>query len=190
MDQNDLLRYLIDSFEKIGIQYFIVGSIASSAYGEPRFTLGIDVVADIHPSQIPLLVQHFPFDEYYLSEEAISEAIRSGNQFNIIHPTSGLKIDVIVRRDDELDESQFRRRKRMEALPGREAYFASPEDVILKKMNFYKMGESEKHLRDITGILEISGAEIDQDYIEEWAKRLGLTEIWEAIIKRVEKKGD
>ncbi len=62
----------------------------------------------------------------------------------------------------------------------------NPEDVIIKKMDFYKQGSSEKHLRDITGILKISGDAVDKAYIAEWAKSLGLTEIWNAILRRLE----
>ncbi len=72
--------------------------------------------------------------------------------------------------------------------PDQEGAFASPEDVIIKKMEFYREGGSEKHLRDITGILKISGEEVDMRYIEEWAGRLGLVDIWEAIKNRVGEK--
>jgi len=65
------------------------------------------------------------------------------------------------------------------------AGFASPEDVILKKMEYYKEGGSEKHLRDITGILKISGEKIDRPYIVSWAERMGVIEIWEAILRRL-----
>lgn len=70
----------------------------------------------------------------------------------------------------------------------RDADFATPEDVIIKKMDFYKEGGSEKHLRDITGILKISGDIIDYSYISEWVKRLGLTDIWNAVQKRLKEK--
>lgn len=69
--------------------------------------------------------------------------------------------------------------------PEQEAYFASPEDVIIKKMDFYREGGSEKHLRDITGILKISSDIIDIDYITKWADSLSLRDIWDAILKRI-----
>jgi hypothetical protein len=55
-------------------------------------------------------------------------------------------------------------------------------------MEFYKAGGSEKHLRDITGIIKVSGADVDRQYIEGWAKQLGLTDVWEAILKRLDEK--
>ena len=185
MEQYELLRHLVRCFESLGIKYFVTGSIASMAYGEPRLTNDIDVVADIKKEHIEGLKDCFPEDEFYLSEEAIKEAIDRHRQFNIIHPASGLKIDVIARENSGLDNSRFERIKRLNVIEDTSANFSSPEDVIIKKMEFYKEGESEKHLRDITGILKISGDIIDYNYINRWADTLGLREIWDAVLKRV-----
>jgi hypothetical protein len=57
--------------------------------------------------------------------------------------------------------------------------------VIIKKMEYYKEGGSEKHLRDIAGILKISGEAVDKNYIADWTRQLGLTEIWDAIQRRL-----
>ena len=65
------------------------------------------------------------------------------------------------------------------------AFTASPEDVVLAKMSFYKEGGSDKHLRDITGILRVSGIKIDREYILDWAQRLNLSEIWQMILTRL-----
>ena len=52
-------------------------------------------------------------------------------------------------------------------------------------MEFFREGGSDKHLRDITGVLKTSGSEIDRAYIDRWATTLGLTEIWQAILDRM-----
>ena len=83
------------------------------------------------------------------------------------------------------DESRFKRGRRIHPAKSYSAEFASPEDVIIKKMEYYREGGSEKHLRDITGILKVSAGEIDQGYIVEWAQRLGLEPIWTAIQQRL-----
>ncbi len=188
MEQYELLRYLVRSFEELKIPYLVTGSTASIAYGEPRFTNDIDVVADVREEHIVGLKKCFPDSEFYLSAEAIKNAIRLRGQFNIIHPSSGLKIDVIIRKKDAFDDSRFKRIRRIHSIEDTEANFASPEDVIIKKMEYYKKGESEKHLRDITGILKISGESIDYDYINQWAVRLGLKDIWDAVLKRLSHK--
>lgn len=185
MNQAELLRYLVETLEVLGIDYMISGSQASIYYGEPRFTQDIDVVADLTPSQVPALLERFPFPEFYLSEDAIRGAIQVRGQFNVIHPASGLKIDVILKKDTPYDLVEFERRRRQPILPGLDAYFARPEDVILYKMLYFKQGRSERHLRDIASMLTISGSEIDTRYVDEWARRLGLTDIWEAVRGRV-----
>lgn len=181
MDQAQLFRYLVETFEAIGIEYMIGGSQASIYYGEPRFTQDVDVVANVRAAHVAALAEKFPLPEFYLSEEAVREAILQRSQFNIIHPTSGLKIDVILPKDTAYDQEQFARRQRLPLLPGVDAYFARPEDVILYKLLYYKEGGSEKHLRDIAGMLAISGAEIDLAYVEKWVGQLGLAEEWQQV---------
>jgi hypothetical protein len=89
----------------------------------------------------------------------------------------------MISRGDEFDQSRFRRARRLHPLEDTEVAFASPEDVILKKMAFYRDGRSDKHLRDVAGILKISSDAIDLTYIESWAKKLDLEEIWAAFRK-------
>ncbi len=185
MELYDLLKYLINAFEKLGIQYFITGSMGSIFYGEPRFTNDIDVVVDIDKRYVPGLVSSFPEGEFYINEDAIHDAIKHKRQFNIIHPSSGLKIDVIVSKKDDFDNSRFARKHRISPIENTEANLSSPEDVIIMKMKFYKEGESEKHIRDITGMLKVSGEIIDRNYIENWANKLRLLDIWEAIINKL-----
>jgi hypothetical protein len=155
------------------------------AYGEPRLTNDIDIVAAINSSHLDALAACFPQSEFYLSAEAMREAVRTKGQFNIIHPESGMKVDVIIKRDTPFDDSRFGRIRRISPSEGYVANFASPEDVIIKKMEYYKLGGSEKHLRDITGIMKISGQMIDTSYIEKWSHSMELSEIWKAVQKRL-----
>ena len=186
MEQSELMRHVIQALETSGIGYMITGSQASAYYGEPRFTRDIDIVAEFKEDQIAQFVAFFPAEDYYCNEQMIRKAIRHKSQFKIIHPKSGLKIDVIVKKGSAFSQKEFLRRKKGPVLEGLEAYFASPEDVILKKMQYYQEGGSEKHLRDITGILKVTGDDIDLTYITRWAERLGVREIWEAIVKRLQ----
>lgn len=187
MEQADVLRYAIDVLESRGITYLLVGSFASGAYGEPRLTQDIDVVVEMRAADVNPLCAAFPSPEYYVSQQAASEAVARGGQFNVIHPASGNKIDFMMARRDAWGKEQLARRRRKLIFPDREAFAASPEDVILGKMWYYQEGGSEKHLRDIAGILQVSGDEVDRGYVAEWAERLNLTEIWQAIVKRLEK---
>ena len=185
MEQSDLLARVIEVLEIQGIDYMLVGSIASGAYGEPRFTQDIDIVVDLHPCQVGALCAAFPSPGFCVSREAATDAVRQRTQFNVIHPASGNKIDFIVPVTGEWGRSQLPRRRREQILPNIEGFVASSEDVIISKMASYREGGSEKHLRDITGILKVSAEDVDRAYIPHWADKLGLTEIWRAILRRL-----
>lgn len=187
MEPFELLRTVARICEQLGIRYLTVGSMATIAFGEPRFTNDIDIVLDLQPHQIEEFCSTFPAPDYYLSRSAVESAVKKRFQFNIIHMPSGLKVDCILPTSSPFDQSQLRRGVRKRVLEDFEAVFGSPEDVILKKMEYYKLGESEKHLRDIGGVLKVHGDKLDRTYIEEWSARLQLTEIWQAILARAAK---
>lgn len=185
MEQHELLLYVVECFEKLEIPYLITGAIASIAYGEPRFTNDIDIVADISLEQIGKFKKNFPENEFYLEVDSMKAAINQRHQFNIIHPASGLKVDVILSKKDEFDVRRFSRIKRLNVTETKSANFSSPEDVIIKKLEFYKKGGSEKHLRDVASMLKISSDLINLAYISSWAKKLDVDDVWESIQKKL-----
>jgi len=186
MEPSDLLRHVVERLERLGIPYLVTGSTATIAFGEPRYTNDIDVVADLRLAQLDAFCGSFSPEEFYLSQDAARDAIRRRSQFNVIHPASGLKVDFIIPKDTAFDKSRMRRGVRLRLGPDYEATFASPEDVILKKLEYYRSGESDKHLRDITGVLKVRGDRLDRAYIAAWAARLGVNDIWQAVLERVE----
>lgn len=185
MELYELLALVVETFKRLGVPYLVTGSVASMAYGEPRLTNDIDIVAGVREQHIAHLLAAFPANEFYLSTGAVHEAIQSQGQFNIIHPESGLKVDVIIRKETPFDHSRFARARRIWPAESYDATFAAPEDVIIKKLEYYREGGSDKHLRDITGILKVSSQEIDEAYIVGWTERLGLRSIWEMIRRRM-----
>ena len=187
MGPYELLGRIVEVLEGLKIPYLVTGSVAAMAYGEPRLTNDIDIVAAVEYSHIPGLLAGFPAEQFYISEESIREAIRCERQFNIIHPRSGLKVDIVIRQNTPFNDSRFRRIRRIRPGETYEANFAAPEDIIIMKMRYFKEGGSEKHLRDITGIIKISGSEIDRSYIENWAEKLDLADIWNLVVKRLNK---
>lgn len=185
MTQAELLRYLVEVLETLGAEYMIGGSQASMYYGEPRLTRDIDVVVRLRREDVPALVARFPPDEFYLDEAAAREAVARASQFNIIHPTSGLKIDVYVNPDTPYDRTRLARRQRLPLMPGVEAYFARPEDVILYKLLYHRQVPSDLHVRDVVGILRVSRPDLDEAYVAEWAGRLGVAALWEQVQRQV-----
>lgn len=185
MEQHELLLFVVGCFEKLKIPYLVTGGIASIAYGEPRFTNDIDVVVDMSLNHVDEFKAFFPEDEFYLDVDSMKEAINRSHQFNIIHPGSGLKVDVILSRKDDFDQRRFSRIKKLNVSETKSVDFASPEDVILKKLEFFKEGRSEKHLRDIVSMLKISSELIDLAYISAWAERLSVSELWQEVQKNI-----
>lgn len=184
MAADELLRHLVEALEALGIPYALAGSIAAIAYGEPRATLDIDVVAELSGGDVARLKERFPPPQFYMDEAAAHSAIRRREQFNVIHPASGFKADFFVA-GDAIERSQLARRQWLPALPGMTAAFSPPEELIIKKLEYYAAGGSDKHLRDIAGMLHISGAAIDRDRIEALAKGAGVLDLWRSVLDRV-----
>ena len=181
MEQRELLRWTVAALEKLRLPYFVTGGTATIFYGEPRFTNDVDIVVDLTPADVRPLLAEFPAPEFYASEEAALEAVRRRRQFNIIQPRTGWKVDVIVPPRTTFDRSRFARAQRLDA-GGFQAVFTSPEDAILMKLVFYREGRSERHLRDIAGVLQIGGGTVDRAYISEWAEGLGVAAEWQVVL--------
>jgi len=176
----DALRDTTIRLHDAGIEYYLVGSLAAMQYGRPRFTNDIDIVAQIQASQIPAFEKLFDIEEYYCPpKEVITDEVIRGGMFNLIHQASGVKIDIVPLKKTEFAASEFSRRRKIEVLPGLEVYIASAEDIILKKLDYFREGGSEKHLIDIRGML--AETEIDHTYLENWVAKLGLSSEWTKV---------
>lgn len=188
MRQIELLRFTIDALERLGISYAVVGSYASGAWGEPRMTRDIDIVINLAANQVESLCAVFPEDEFYVSRTAALDAMRRRGQFNVIHPRSGNKIDFMVVSEGGWAAAQLSRSRRIFFEENTAGIVAAPEDVILGKLVFYREGGSEKHLRDIAGILKVSGEIVDRSYVQRFAEKLDVVDIWQAVLERVDKR--
>lgn len=166
--------------EKAEIPYMVVGSIASMLYGEPRMTHDMDVVVQITPADARRLEEIFSEDQYYCPpfEVLRSEIVQRG-QFNLIHLESGLKIDMVIRKATEFAINEFNRRTKVPFWEGKDVFAATPEDVILVKLEYFRQGGSEKHLKDIRGI--IAETQVDFAYIEFWVHKLALSKQWSEV---------
>ncbi|MEK6705234.1 MAG: nucleotidyl transferase AbiEii/AbiGii toxin family protein [Bdellovibrionota bacterium] len=172
---------VIKKLESAGIPYMVVGSIASMAYGEPRLTHDMDLVIDLPPQDADKFEELFTLDQFYCPpNEVIRTEVVHRGQFNLIHHDSGLKVDVVIRKMTPHAKEEFTRRQRIPLWEGVEVFVASPEDVILKKLDFLRQGGSEKHITDIRGIL--SQTQIDQNYLNHWIKELGLEREWQLTL--------
>jgi hypothetical protein len=103
-----------------------------------------------------------------------------------------VKADFYVARPFGLDAAALTRRRRMilDKQTGMEAWFLSPEDVILYKLSYYRLGGevSQKHPIDISKMLAVIGSELDLAYIEHWAAEVGVADLWQALWDEYQKK--
>ncbi|MFB6357402.1 MAG: hypothetical protein ABEJ65_12925 [bacterium] len=176
----DIFKNILQTIEDHSIPYMIVGSVASIVYGEPRLTNDMDLVIEV-PSHKPDIFQEmFPEDEFYCPPiEVLRTEISDRGQFNVIHHNSGLKVDFVLRKQGEHGTEEFSRRQRIPLWEDLEAFVASPEDVIIKKLDWYRETGQSKHVSDIRGIL--SATDIDEKYLQNWIEKLGLNETWGEI---------
>ena len=181
MEQDELLRVTASVFERLDIDYFVTGSMATIAFGISRYTNDIDIVAEISNDHVAPLCDAFPPPDFYCSANAIREAIARRRQFNILHLTSGLKVDVIVPARTDFNHARMSRKVKLKPAADLEVWFSTPEDAIIKKLDFYREGQSEKHLTDIANVLKIQGSNIDVPYIESWIQKLNLQAEWRLV---------
>jgi hypothetical protein len=173
----EVLKEVATKLDQLQVNYFLVGSLASMYYSRSRFTNDIDLVVQIGAGQVKNFSQSFQFPEYYCPPfEVIQDEVMRRGSFNLIHQDSGIKIDIVLNKTSEISKSELSRRRKVEIIPGFVAFIASPEDIILKKLEFYKLGTSEKHLSDIREILSFS--EVDHEYLKKWTESLGLQNEW------------
>ncbi len=141
MEPSELLHFLAATLERLEVPYYVTGSMATTTYGEPRFTNDIDVVVDLRLDQVDAFCAAFAAPEFYCSRDAAVQAIQQRFQFKVLHPSSGLKIDVIVTSDSEFDRLRLHRAVRIPEGEQTAIRFSSPEDVIVKKLEFYQLGD-------------------------------------------------
>lgn len=184
MRATDFLADLVGKLESHDLKYALAGSIAAMSYGEPRATLDVDVVIALDESEMNVVARLFPPPEFYMSIDAAREAIRSRTQFNVIHPTSGMKIDFFVA-GDAIERSQITRRLRRSILPETDAWCSPPEELIIKKLAYYSLGGSDKHLRDIGSMLRISPEQIDLPRLRRLAADQQLGDLLDRVLEAV-----
>jgi hypothetical protein len=173
------LRLISAALERLAIPYLIGGSIASSSRGTARATMDIDLVARIEPGQAQALSAALGRD-WYAETEQIRDSIAAGHPFNVIHIPTSLKVDIFPAAGAfQLSQLQRATREALEFLGETAEYpIASPEDILLAKLQWYRDGGevSDRQWADITGIVAANPA-LDNQYLETWAPRLGLSQL-------------
>lgn len=184
MSLKGLLSRILPALEEAGVPYMLAGSVASSIHGEPRSTLDLDIVIDPTREQLVVFLRQFSNPDYYADEEQALEALTHRSQFNILDNVLNWKIDLIFSENSDYGCKAMSRRRRME-VGGIAVFVCSPEDVVIAKLRWAKMGESDRQLRDVRGILNAQGSTLDFAYIGRWAATLGVEDQWQAARKNL-----
>jgi hypothetical protein len=172
-------------FERLGVPYLIGGSLASTLYGMVRTTQDSDIVAEMRPEHIQPFVSALEAD-FYVDQEMITESIQRNSSFNIIHHETMFKVDVFIPRPSPFLRSQLARARRQTFTFEKDvsAKFASPEDTILSKLEWYRLGgeASDRQWRDILGVLKTKAGDIDLEYLHQWARELKVGDLLERAL--------
>jgi hypothetical protein len=183
MPEPELFLLFVRPLNRAGIRYVVSGSVAAIFYGEPRLTHDVDFVVFLNANDIQRLIEVFPAEDYYLPPIATMLAEMTHEQhghFNLIHRDTGFKADFYPTGRDELNTLAFRGKRSVD-FEGENVTLAPPEYVILRKLEYYREGHAEKHLRDIRAMLAVSGEQMNQSVLKEWIQRRGLESEWRQV---------
>lgn len=178
-EQVELIKLVSSRLEKAGIPYMLTGSAALDFYATPRMTRDIDLVVELNHSDAQKLRQLFSPD-FYLDEQAVNTAIQQQTMFNAIHQGWMIKADFIVRKNSEYRKVEFNRRQAMKLQDGSTLFVASPEDLILSKLDWSKETDSEVQKKDVRSLLSLT-PNLDYTYLKKWALALGVSKQLEEL---------
>lgn len=179
MTEQELLQDCLRRLNQSSIDYMLVGSMASNYWGIPRSTHDIDFVIEFEDSDVNAIVSLFE-DDFFIQEISVRSALKPPYQFNALDNRSALKVDFFRLAGDAYELERFKRRKSVTIL-GQPAILAAPEDVILHKLRWYTISPSDRQLSDSVGILSVSDDVIDNEYLDRWASKIGVTELLDKI---------
>jgi hypothetical protein len=176
----DLFARLASALHVAGVPYMLTGSYASSVHGIPRATRDVDIIIFPTREQLIRLVEQLPAASYYADLEDALDALRRRTQFNVIDHATGWKVDFIIPPFSEFNIEEFERRRTVE-IEGSTLFVASPEDIVVAKLQWAKAGSSERQLDDAASVLRAQGSTLDLPYVERWVRKLGVEEQWRAV---------
>jgi hypothetical protein len=178
MSAAEVLRRISAALDRAGIAYMLSGSFASAYYGAPRSTQDIDLVIEANPAQLRTFIQSLPADECYADLDAALEAHQRQSWFNVIDLATGWKVDLIIRKSRAFSREEFSRRQRIN-LQGLPLFVASAEDIVIAKLEWSKLAQSQRQIEDVASILRMRSESLDRSYLETWVRELGLEREWD-----------
>ena len=179
-DASDFLGNVVQTLNQAGVPYMLAGSFASSHHGAPRTTHDIDVIVDPAFDSLDRFLKAMQEKDVYFDVDVATDEFKRRGQFNIIDGRTAWKVDVIFRKARAFSREELARRVRATVL-GVDVFVATAEDTVLAKLEWARLGESDRQLRDVRGILEVKADALDRAYIERWLDDLGVRELWDRV---------
>lgn len=162
------------ALERSGLDYVVVGSTAAVGWGVARTTRDVDLVVQLNSEAADIFLASLDRDDLYVPVDAARDALLRGGSFNVLHTTTGGKIDVfVVAPDDEFEHSRLERRVKADVF-GHASWIATAEDVILSKLRWRIESRSEVQWRDCVEIAAVQ--ELDHTYLWRWAPALDVVD--------------
>jgi hypothetical protein len=177
MSVSEVLRRITTALDGARIAYMLTGSFASAHHGIPRSTLDIDIVIAANPAQLQTFVRSLSSIEYYSDLDAALEAHERQSLFNVIDLATGWKIDLIIRKSRAFSVEEFDRRQ-LVTVQGLPLFVASADDVVIAKLEWSKLAQSQRQLEDVATILRLRWEALDRSYLEKWISELDLEQEW------------
>jgi hypothetical protein len=183
MTPEEALQLALSRLDECSIPYIITGSFASNMHGVPRATYDADVVIDVDQQSLEKFLESLG-KEFYLSREGAREALARERMFNIIHLATGFKVDLIIKKKRAFSQEEFARREEANYL-GEPRWFATAEDVIIAKLEWSKLGGSERQFIDALDVARIQGEKLDREYPEKWAREVDIEQHLERLFSEL-----
>ncbi|MCE9545136.1 MAG: hypothetical protein K8T25_06420 [Planctomycetia bacterium] len=180
ISEKELLVDCLKRLGRSGLDYMLVGSMASNYWGIPRSTHDLDFVVRLRAADVPALVNEFQQD-FFIQPESVRAALKPPYQFNALDERSALKVDFWVLHESPFEQQAFDRR-RMVTLFETPACLSSAEDVILHKLYWNKLSPSDRQLGDSAGVFAVQQSALDMEYMQLWSEKLGVVDVWQKII--------
>jgi hypothetical protein len=174
------LERIVAALDGAAVPHMLAGSFASGIHGTPRSTQDLDIVIDPTFDSLDRFLEALAGDDVYLDVDVAREEFKRRGQFNVIDTGTFWKADLIFRKARPFSRSELDRRIHATVL-GIGVFVATAEDTVLAKLEWAKLGESERQLRDVSGILEVKRASLDMAYVERWLDELGVRELWDRV---------
>ena len=180
---------IVAVFDALSVPYVVGGSLASSVYGIPRATQDVDLVADLNLEHVEPFTASL-ISEFYVDADMAADAIRRRASFNVVHLATMFKADIFVPARDSWTREELKRARAEQFEVAEKSVtirFASPEDTLLHKLIWYKLGNeiSDRQWRDVLGVMKVQGEQLDNSYLDIWADAIDVVSLLDRARREV-----